>query len=251
MGKIITLVYIAGRFSHCDRNDLRYSLRSLEKFGIGIDRVFVVGDKVHWLSDEVINVEFKQPHQRAVTFREKHTNLQETLRFIADNLDVGDEFIYSSDDHYLTCPIDFSDYPYYMKLTDNGCELPLASAAPYGKSLVSTRKFLESNGLPTKYMTLHRNMKLKVSAIKDCAPLFDEIFENKLSVEPFALLGNYMIQNCGVVPLPKKDYKINKGSEWWKASPSVTDTYSTTELHYGWLDNLLLSEYPKKSKYEK
>ena len=39
------ILYVVGTGSKWDNNELRYSLRSIDKYGINIDRVFIVGTK--------------------------------------------------------------------------------------------------------------------------------------------------------------------------------------------------------------
>lgn len=245
------ILYIIGGSTVCSRFDLRCSLRSVAEHARGIDRVFVAGECPDWLSDEVVKVPFDQPCGNPCNIREKHINMMATLLYVVENTDVSEDFVVSSADHFLTKTIHFPAYPYYMKLTDEGTSLPKSGKTAYNRALAETRTFLEEHGLPARYMTLHRDMRMTKSAVLACKPLFDEVFTKGTSVEPFAVVGNYMIANCGIKPRAVHDYKIFRGSEWWKSSPDVTDTFSTTTLTaLGGLLPLVAGKYPTPSKYE-
>ena len=247
------LVYIVGGLSYCDRADLRYSLRSISKFAKGIDRVFVVGDCPEWLSDSVISLPYQQPYEIASGFQEKHTNMMCSLMHIVETVpDLSDEFLISSDDHFLSKPVDFSNYPFYAKLTSGGLDIPNKNKTGYQKALLSTKEYLKSKDLPFRFMALHRNMKMIRNAVLDCFPMFNEILEGVLSVEPYILVGNWMVKHYGIRVQPVKDYKITKGSDWWKSSGKITDTYSVGDLKYNsGLQILLSGKYDKKCIYEK
>ena len=245
------IVYIIGGKTDCDWWDLRCSLRSLKMFGKGVDRVIVAGETPSWLSDDVEKWKFEQPYPSPSGFKEKHRNLQETLRFIASHEDCPDEFIVGFSDVFLTQTVDFDSYPFYAKLTSsNGIDLPKSPSTDYNKSLVSTRCFLQEHDLPTRYTTMHRFIRMKKSDVLGCGELFDEINEKDLSVEPFVLVGNWGIKNSGIKTIPVKDYKISRGDEWWKSNPGITDCFSVRHLYYGPLLILLQSLYQNKCDYE-
>jgi len=51
------IVYLMGEgYSKCNYNELRYSLRSIDKYGKNVDRVYVIGYCPEWLSDEIIKI---------------------------------------------------------------------------------------------------------------------------------------------------------------------------------------------------
>lgn len=245
------VLYIVGGVSFCDRVDLRYSLRGLHKYAKGIDRVFIVGECPYWLSDNVIKVKFVQPYKYSRSIREKHLNIMSSLLFACKNAEqLSEDFIVACDDHYLTKDVDYNDYPFFAKLCSTGTELPKIAGNEYGRELVATRQYLESHGLPTRYMTMHRNMRLKKSAVLECSDMMEEILNNKLGVEPFVLVGNYMIKNYNISVEPVEDYKIFRGSQWWMSSPEVTDCFSTTSLKYNGLQTLLDGLFDEKCIYE-
>ena len=50
------IVYIIGKGSKWNNQELKYSLRSIAKYGINIGKVFIVGYKPNFVSDEVIYI---------------------------------------------------------------------------------------------------------------------------------------------------------------------------------------------------
>ena len=239
-----------GGLSKCDWFDLRCSLRSVARSGRKVDKVWVAGDCPDWLSDEITKLPFKQPVSNPKNFKDKHRNLQETLRYISTQEEIPEEFIVGFSDVFLTKPVDFSSYPYYAKVTKNGLDLPASGGDDYSRSLRSTRAFLEEKELPIRYTTFHRFMRINKQSIKDSETLFDEVIERDIDVEPFCLVGNVMISKTEIVLTPVVDYKIWKGDEWWKSSPEVTDCFSIRTIGYGPLQLLLESKYKNKCKYE-
>ena len=103
--------------------------------------------------------------------------------------------------------------------------------------------------MSTKYMTMHRFIRMNKSAIKACEPLFKEVIATDLDVEPFVLVGNYMAGSVQIEAI--RDYKVNCGSDWWKTSKEITDCFSIRSLRYGPLLTLLTGLYSKKCKYER
>ena len=53
------ILYIVGNFSKCDDWEFRFSLRSIDKYGKNIGRVFVCGYCPDWLSDNIIKIPYK------------------------------------------------------------------------------------------------------------------------------------------------------------------------------------------------
>ena len=173
----MTIIYIIGGKTDCDWFDLKCSLRSVAKFGSGIDKIAVAGDAPAWLSDSVEKWGFEQPYPSPSGFKEKHANLRETLRFIVGFSDV-----------FLTSKVDFNEYPYYAKLTERGISIPSNSRTEYGQSLKSACAFLAEKNLPSKNMTMHRFIRMRKSDINECAGLFDEVAQRNIDVEPFILI---------------------------------------------------------------
>ena len=253
------IVYIIGKgISKCDYFDLRCSLRSLQQYGKNYGKVIVAGYCPEWLSENVIKVPFTQPYENTSNMAEKHINIQETLRYVVEHIELTDEFVVSMSDHFLTRPVDFSTYPFCCRLGSHGTVIPEEDDAEcskeYNRFMRGTKKYLESTGLGILYTVAHRDMLVSVKSIKECAAYFDDIRKNKKMCEPFCLLGNWEYKNGSSKNNIKYyiDYKVRKGSEWWKTSRELTDMFSTAPFSYGvGLYTLLKEKYSEKSIYEK
>ena len=252
------ILYIIGKgCSQCDDQELRYSLRSIDKFGKGVGRVFVAGHCPEWLSSNVTKVPFLQPYsnlQDIGNFMDrlacKHINIIETVLYAIDNTDIGDEFLVSMDDHFYVRNVDFDNYPFYLKGKE-GRELPKSSSSEYGKFMVKTREFLESKGLSTYYLVPHRNMHCSRKIINECRNTINTCIENKVPIEYLCYLLNYQYTKYGFELIPTKDVKVKNGFEWYKLNPEYTEVFSTIDYTpYSRLDDMIGSLYKNKSKYE-
>ena len=248
------ILYLLGEgCSRCGNNELRYSLRSIEKFGKNVGNIYVAGYCPKWLSKKVHKVPVKQIYEKPANIIEKHNNMLATILYVVDNTDIGDEFLVSMDDHFYIREVDFDNYPIYAKIVagdDN-----LKSRTPpnrYGKFIESTKMFLESLGLPIKFFTLHRNMHLSRKAISECRDILDKIIKEKISCEHMAFIINFMYKKTPFKYIPIKDIKLKDVDQWWKVDPKNTEVFSTRDFEPdSCLDILISNLFPNKSKYEK
>lgn len=248
------ILYIVGKGrSKCDNYDLRYSLRSIEKFGKNVDRIFVAGYCPEWLSDEIVKVPYEQPYDNP-HITEKHLNLLSTVLYVIDNTDINDDFLISMDDHYYIRETDFDNYPYYAKIVKGDTELKPGKNPPnrYGQFILSTNCFLKSLDLPTYFFCPHRNMHLSRPIINECRNILERIMFEKLDVEPWAFLINYAYSKNPFTITPIKDIKVKDETQWYKVNPENSEVFSTSDFEINSKLDILMKElYPNKSKYEK
>ena len=247
------ILYLIGKGrSKCDNNELKYSLRSIEKFGKNVRNVYVAGWCPEWLSEQVKKVPVKQIYEKPANIIEKHINMLATILYVVDNTDIQDEFLISMDDHFYIREVDFDNYPIYAKLVRGDAQLK--SKIPpnkYGAFIEATKKLLESLGLPTYFFTLHRNMHMSRPILNQCRELLNRIINEKLSCEHMAFILNYAYKQKPFNFISVRDIKIKDSSQWARVDPKSTEVFSTYDFESGSkLDNLILSLYPNKSKYE-
>ena len=247
------ILYIIGeRCSKCDYFELKCSLRSIEKYGKNVGRVFVAGYCPDFLSDEVVKVPVvDQPYEHPETQIEKHINILYTILYVVDNTDISNDFLVSMDDHFYIKETDFDNYPFYCKIHGEKNKLPLSGKTEYKQFLAQTRQFLHDNNLTTYYLTLHRNMHCNKTIIAECRSILNQVINNKIACEPMAFILNYWNTNHEIEITPVEDVKLNGGSQWWKADPRNTEVFSTVDFEPGiGLYTLIEGLYPNKSKYE-
>ena len=185
------ILYIVGnRLSEWYNNELRYSLRCLDKNGINVGRVFVCGYRAPFLSEK--NVIFVQCKDGTNV---KHYNILHAIDYAIRNTDIGckdgGNFLYSSDDHFYVQPTDFKKYPHYWR----GVELPTEGNSDYKRTLRSTRELLETCGMPTYHLAWHGNTWFNAEVWRERR--FELICQFAQTMpegcEPTCLMLNYMI----------------------------------------------------------
>ncbi len=102
------IVYPLGKGSVWKNNELRYSLRSFEKFAIGIRNVYLVGEFPDWING-IINLPCKDGPNKEI-------NIANKIYTACLDPNLSDDFIFANDDHIITQPIDL-EIPNYWNMT--------------------------------------------------------------------------------------------------------------------------------------
>ena len=102
------ILYILGGGSKRDNIELRWSLRSIEKFGANIGRIAVAGVIPDWVSDEIISIPVEQ--KSPLYAKNNFHNVMEAVR----SGELDDKFLLSADDHFYVKPVDFDDFPLFV-----------------------------------------------------------------------------------------------------------------------------------------
>ena len=105
----LDLVYILGRGSNWQNNELRYSLRSVEKFVTGIRNVFIIGEKPSFINDQVIHIPYKD------VYTNKARNIMAKILRACNDSRMTKNFMLWNDDYFAIQPFSAIDYPYYFK----------------------------------------------------------------------------------------------------------------------------------------
>lgn len=249
------ILYLLGKgCSKCDNNELRYSLRSIEKYGKNVDRVYVAGYCPDWLSDNVIKVPVNEPYKCARNITEKHLNMLYTIMYVVDNTDINDDFLISMDDHFYIKEVDFDNYPVYAKIVNNDTQLDTRKLPPnrYGILILDTKFLLKKYNLPTYFLTLHRNMHMYRDTINECRDKLEMILKKKYNCEPIAFILNYKYGQNPFPFTPILDVKVSNEKQTHKIDASKTHVFSTYDFELNsTLDILIGKLFPNKSKYEK
>lgn len=160
------IVYVIGTGSKWNNNELKYSFRSICRFGQHLGDVYIVGDllpdfidpdTVHFLRVKdmpEVPAAISVGHKIACAF--SHFNLE--------------QFLLSSDDHFFIKPVDFDRWPVHYK----GHQMPDESqlwnenigSKQYRQAMVDTRRFMKRLGLDTKYYEGHTNKLYTLEAWK-------------------------------------------------------------------------------------
>jgi len=143
----IDVVYPVGIGSIWKDNEMRYSLRSLEKNLIGLRNVFIVGHLPQFIQ-RVIHI------PAADIYREnKDANLIMKILMACDHPSLSENFVRLSDDQLVLKPIceECFENWWYEDLKDRH----FGRLNNWGKRLKNTYNLLKQQGLPTKNYDSH------------------------------------------------------------------------------------------------
>lgn len=234
--------------------ELRYSLRSIAKYGRNVGRVFVIGDVPSFVSGRVTCIAHQAP------YRSKEKNIMDAIVHAVHFAGLGEEFLRSSDDHFYVKPVDFGSYPVYRKVfqtwndkfgdpSQNG-ELPVRGDTAYMRQLVYTRTFLKTLGLPCHLFDIHRNTRLNRQVILECVRkgIVARALRSRTPVVTDSLFGNY---RYSMEPFPFTDVLDIKLTADTESLPDDAECFSTYDFDEGSpVHGLLESLFPDKCIYE-
>lgn len=236
---------------------LRYSLRSIAKFGKNIDQVFICGDCPDWLSDKIIKIKYTS------SLAHKNNRMWDSVLYAIKNSDIGantnGEFLVSMDDHFYCKDTDFDNYPFYVKdyirrsyryLLPNYLDYTKASV-DYQQVLVNTHHFCLNNQLPIFNFTLHRNMHLNRHIIEASSKLNEYVLsKDALEIENICVHINLRHKYYPFKYEICLDLKTNNVFRL-KQAIKESHVFSTHDFELNTPIHKFLQElYPEKSKYE-
>lgn len=243
------ILYIVGSGSNWNNNELKYSLRSIEKNCKNIDRVMIIGEKPKFLNDKI---EYAYCYDRYGPVL-AHKNIYYKIQYAIKVFHL-DHFLISSDDHFYIKPTDFNNYPIYYRNLEIPSVVPEGIRAnSYWYSMFETRKFLLKKGLPIYQTNPHANTHIDANLWRDNISLFAEAQLLKHGGETNLIMGNLMIAN-GIVPEPiedKKIFNLNGEEDFYNRIKNVhVFSMADSALKSG-MDKRLQELFPDKSSYEK
>lgn len=250
---MVDILYVVGKNkSDWRNNELRYSLRSIAKYGKNVRRVFIAGFAPYWINTDEVTVIPVHDDTNC-----KHYNI---LRCIEEAVATGqltERFLYSSDDHFYTKPVDFDKYPLYWR----GVELPTERKQPYewyNSTLVSTGECLSAMGMSTHHYAWHGNtwyntrlfLQPRMVLLRRLAQTMTD------ACEPTCLMLNYW-QTVEPDTLPKiverKDGKVLQADTLEEVirKAKAKEVISSTDAAGNALRLWLQREFPNTCKYER
>lgn len=242
------ILYVVGTGSQWNDNELRYSLRSIAKYGRNIDRVFLVGHNPDFVSDRVHFLPCSDPYAR------KHKNIMHKVLKAVSKTDIGRHFVISSDDHFYVRETDFENYPVYFRDGEIPSEFDASKQNNYYRSLLETRALLKKYGLPTYQTNPHCNTHFRTDLYKRNKYLFDEAMRLEYGGEMNCIMGNLLITN-GASPVLYEDSKLSldkyRDKKTFDNRIADIDCFSIADCSLEWgIGGYLQSLFPDKCKYE-
>lgn len=243
------ILYVLGHGSKWNNNELRYSLRSIEKYGIGIDRVFLSGTIPDFVSKKITYISSPEYTKSAGHNMLKH------IKDAVEQSDIADKFIVASDDHFYIKETDFNSMPMYKK-----GELPsdvssgILGDEKYTTSLVHTKALLIAAGLTTINFSQHTGGLFDKSIFMQCENIWKAAELLPYGVEATCIVQNAMLQSGRYSYIQRKDCKIKSctGKEDLLQQVGERQCFSIYDsaIKFG-VAEYLENEFNKKSIYEK
>lgn len=246
------ILYVVGKgFSEWNDNELRYSLRSIAKYGKNVRRVYVVGYCPYLLNPEEVTL---LPLRDEGT--NKHVNILRAIDYAIEKSDISEHFLLSSDDHYYVRETDFDNYPVYWR----GCDLPDSEPQTptwYQKTMHQTHDVLRAFGLPARFYAWHGNTHFNTRLWKQQRMVFLRRLAQTMpdGCDPSCLMLNYWLD---VEPLTMPKHFVRKDGKVIQEDAGVTierkiedkEVLSTTDVVGAGFKTWLQKEFPKYCKYE-
>ena len=233
---LVYIVRIAPGCSGWDENELRYSLRSVEKYGRNVDKIVIAGDKPAWLTN-VTHSPIGDPYPL------RYNNTWHKMKMLCHN--INEPFCLMNDDFFLTAETDFNAIPDYYDGDINSLTERYRRINTYTSVLYSTRHVLVQNGRPLRNHAVHYPMIIHPQKIREYFGLF--VDEPGISFR--LLYGNV----AATQPVELPDLKLSHALTTEEVNEklrgktmfSIGDGFLATDGK-----NYLQHLYPEKSKYE-
>ena len=159
-GKVIDIIY--PNVAHLAQwEELKYSIRSLKNLSDVSIRLWIVGDKPDWITDDVgfIPVEFSGKTPR-IDILHKHLA-------VINHPDVGEEYIWMNDDIYLVNKVMYADLCLPVAVDDLQQKAKrLDPQTVWGRDNLRTIRLLKQEGLPTYNYAAHIPHRFEKSKLK-------------------------------------------------------------------------------------
>ena len=253
------IVYVVGGAPKHNDQTLRWSLRSLEKFGRNVGRVIVAGRIPEWVSGEVVQVPVAEPPPPSDIWLVKHRNILNCIFAAIGCCGIEGDFLYSSDDHFLMRKVDFADYPVYLRgeriETYAEYQKRTGKSNKWRQSLSDTRDLLERNGYNAAYFAFHANTHMDARDAAEVKRLAEQEPVAMYGYEPTCLFLNVKIKRDPRMHIvPRRDFKVKKfhGEQSLMARLGDLDSFSCGDRVFETtgFQQMMDKWFPKPCKWE-
>ena len=224
------IVYILGNGSKFNNEEIRYSLRSLEKF-VNFDRVFIVGECPKFLKN-VIHIPFGDSKNPRVNHLEKINEIIEKVP------DLSENFVLMYDDIFFIDKFDIDNLPNYYKgqmVNYSGID------SNFKKSMSDTKDYLESKDASILNYSVHKPVIYNKILWKSID--WSEVYKAPHGLSPRCIYGNMTCKN----PVKCSDCKYHRANEI-NSKDKCFSCYSDSFPNFKTFLNNILQE--EKSRFE-
>ncbi len=236
------IVYIHGKYSEWRDQEIKYSLRSLEKYGRNYNNVYLIGEPSHYVDNSVI----KFYHYEESPFDNKEKRIMDKILYACSIDEISNPFVMFNDDFFLVKPINFSELEYYYQYDLEEKIKRRKTDDYYKRAMKNTKEALENRGLPTKHFDIHYPI------------LYDKTkFIEVMNSYDWKIGGGYVIKSlyCNTLRIEgkeKADRKIyiSHDIKEIRHYASESDLISTAEITRA-MASFFIENYPEVSTFEK
>ena len=221
--------------------ELRYSLRSVEKYISGVRNVYIIGDKPDWINN-VIHV----PSKHNPNIHAKEKNICDKILLAFSLPDITDNIAVFNDDHYICRDIDLVSLPYYYDK-----ELSLKHGVnlnSYRMSINNTVEYLMNKNLPFLNYDIHIPILYKKTE-------FQDIMKNADWRKPYGyVIKSLYCNSMNIEGVKHPDLKIAWQVPFHRLRKMLEgkDFFSIGDRSIGVpMKKILELYFPDKSKFEK
>lgn len=234
----INVLYIVGNGSVYGNVELRYSLRSLDKFGKNVGRVFITGECPDFIDRE--KVTFLPELDIGKPMINHWWKVDQTFR----KTEIGDRALLMYDDIFLCKPVDLAKYPWRWK-----SELPdLPQEGEYRSCLFNAHEWLFERNLPVLNYENHIPCIYEKEKFLSMAEDYNEL---KLYDSPMAVRSVYA-NRFGVGDEHQEDLKIRATVDNLDKLIADRDCFSiASDCYEGPVEDWLKKTFPERSRWEK
>lgn len=232
------LVYSLGTGSHWDNNEIRYSLRSVEKF-LKVDYVYVIGECPSFLN--VYHIPLKES---SVSAHNKQYNIFAKIMRACQTPTISKDFIYMADDHFWLKPVDRIPYYHNGNLFNTWI---FHNCPSYQRTLMNTYNELLRRGLPTVNFNIHYPIVYNKEKFLQTVPLFRWGMYHGYAIKSLYCNSLKIEGECGIECKIKQPFRIADLQEltFGKELFSFGDEALNDSMK-----QYLQQLYPKKSRWE-
>lgn len=229
--------------SHWDNNELRYALRSVEKYVTGVRDVHIVGNCPHWCKNVVHHYVPSSYQATYIGINSAASNVLGKIEYVIH--DLSDDFLFMNDDHFFLQAFDANDIPFYYdgKLSEL---LVKVSNQPYKKQIWNTINEL----LPEHDM---KNFDTHTPIVFNKVKFLDTVVKHDWFIDQGYCMKSLYCNQLKIEGTPMEDVKMIRS----RTQPNI-DLFLENKPMFS-IDDMALNNYlkrkfetlyPKKSKYE-
>jgi hypothetical protein len=185
------IVYVLGKGSAWDNNELRFSIRSLVKNLQGFRKIYVIGEKPFWLK-KAIHIPCEDFFKNG---QNNDGNIIKKVLRACEIPGLSTDFLFINDDHFIMKPIHVLDIPPYQKGDMATFEAKYFELNFWRLRLWRTRNILVKKGYTAYHYDCHTPILFNKKKFPEVISKFD--YERLQGYTMKSLYGN-VIYGAGV-----------------------------------------------------